>query len=146
MIAAVCGDTIVWKPSGLTPLTALACTKICAEITAQAGFDGLFCLINGSGRDIGNKLCADPRVPLISATGSCVMGKAIATTVAARFGRTLLELGGNNAITVTKDANLELAARAVFFGAVGTAGQRCTTTRRLIIERAALDSLYREVN
>lgn len=145
MIAAVCGDTVVWKPAGATPLTAVAATKICEQITSQLGYPGLFTLVNGSGKEIGRSLCSDKRVPLISATGSCAMGKEISAIVAQRFGRSLLELGGNNAIIALKDCDMELAARAIFFGAVGTAGQRCTTTRRLLVEQPIADELTKKL-
>lgn len=133
-IAAVCGDTIVWKPSEETPLIAVAATKICVEVTAAHAVSGLFCLLNGTGATIGKKMAADPRFPLVSATGSCTMGKSVAEAVAKRLGRSLLELGGNNAIIVLKDADIDLAAKAVCFGAAGTAGQRCTSTRRVLVE------------
>lgn len=135
MIAAVCGDTIVWKPSELAPLTAIAMQKIASEVAAAHGFPGLFGLIVGDGPDLGKKLAADKRVPLISATGSCRMGREVGKVVAERFGKCLLELGGNNAMIVLKDADLDMVVRATLFGAVGTAGQRCTSTRRIIIER-----------
>lgn len=135
MIAAVCGNSIVWKPSELTPLTAIALTKICSKVAAANGFPNLFSLVVGDGPTLGKKMAADPRFPLISATGSCRMGKSVGETVAARLGRSLLELGGNNAVIVLKDADLDLAVRAVLFGAVGTAGQRCTTTRRVLVEK-----------
>ena len=141
MIAAVCGDTVVWKPSGFTPLVAVAALKVCEAVTARHGFPGLLTMVQGSGREIGHRLCADPRVALISATGSTGMGKTIAKTVADRLGRTLLELGGNNAVIVAEDADLELAARSIFFGAVGTAGQRCTSTRRLLVAKQVLEPL-----
>lgn len=135
MIAAVCGDTVIWKGSELTPLTSAACIKLCEKIFSEAGFPGVFSLITGDGATLGAKLAADRRIPLISATGSCAMGRSVGEAVSKRLGRTLLELGGNNAVTVLKDADLELSARAVAFGAAGTAGQRCTTTRRLFVEK-----------
>jgi aldehyde dehydrogenase (NAD+) len=136
LLAAVCGDAIVWKPSSKTPLTAIAVQNIIAPIVDKHNIDGIFNLIIGSGREIGNRLVNDKRVPLISATGSCNMGRKIGEAVASRLGRSLLELGGNNAIIVTEDANLEMAIKATLFGAVGTAGQRCTTTRRIIIHKS----------
>lgn len=133
-IAAVCGNTIVWKPSEHTPLIAIAATKICAELAASFGVPALFTLVNGHGPELGKKIASDRRFPLVSATGSTAMGRSVGEAVARRLGRSLLELGGNNAVIILKDANLDLAARSVCFGAAGTAGQRCTTTRRLIVE------------
>jgi aldehyde dehydrogenase (NAD+) len=135
MVAAACGDSMVWKPSPLAPLTSLAVQKIVNRAVEGMGLDGLFGLCVG-GSDIGRRMAEDPRLPLISATGSVAMGKAIAPVVAGRLGRSLLELGGNNGIIVTPKANLDLALRAVAFAAVGTAGQRCTTLRRLIIHES----------
>ncbi len=132
MIAAVCGDTVVWKPSPRTPLTAVAVQRLVHEVAQQHDCLGVFNLCAG-GSTIGAALAADRRVPLISATGSCRMGRSVAEIVARRLGRTLLELGGNNAMILTPHADLELALRAVLFAAVGTAGQRCTTLRRLIV-------------
>ena len=140
-IAAVCGDTVVWKPSSETPLTAIAVTRIAAEVMAGSGFEGVFNLVVGRGSVVGDRMLADRRLPLISATGSTRVGERVATTVAGRFGRTILELGGNNAIIVMDDANLELAVRASLFAAVGTAGQRCTSLRRLIVHQAVSDKL-----
>ncbi|HSZ71466.1 MAG TPA: aldehyde dehydrogenase family protein [Cytophagaceae bacterium] len=133
MLAAVCGDVCIWKPSEKTPITAIACHKILLDVLKENKVpEGVFNLIIG-GADIGNKLSEDERVPLISATGSTRMGKSVAVKVAARLGKSLLELGGNNAIIVTPDANMDLAARAIVFGAAGTCGQRCTSTRRVIV-------------
>jgi len=134
-LAAVCGDTMIWKPSSKTPLTAIAVQKIANRVMAANGLEGVFSLVIGRGADVGERMLGDPRLPLISATGSCRMGRRISHVVGQRLGRTLLELGGNNAVIVLDDANAELALRAVLFGAVGTAGQRCTSTRRLILER-----------
>ena len=134
-IAAVCGDTMIWKPSSKTPLTAVAVQNIANRVMEKNGCPGVFNLVIGRGADVGERMLADKRLPLISATGSCRMGRRIAVVVGERLGRTLLELGGNNAIIVMNDANPELAVRAVLFGAVGTAGQRCTTTRRLILQK-----------
>ncbi len=136
LLACVCGDPVIWKPSSKTPLTAVAVQNIIAPIVDDYDLDGLFNLIIGSGRDVGNKMVCDKRIPLISATGSCNMGRNIGEQVAKRLGRSLLELGGNNAIIVTEDANLEMAVKATLFGAVGTAGQRCTSTRRIIIHKS----------
>jgi aldehyde dehydrogenase (NAD+) len=141
-IAAVCGDTMIWKPSSKTPLTAVAVTRIAARVCADCGVDpAVFCLAIGGGRMLGEKLLADRRIPLISATGSSALGTRVAEVVGKRLGRTILELGGNNAIIVTPDADLDLAVRAILFGAVGTAGQRCTTTRRLIVHHSIQDAL-----
>ena len=134
-IAAVCGDTVVWKPAEPTPLTALAVQRIANQVMADHGVTGVFTLVVGAGRTIGERMLADHRLPLISFTGSTAVGRRVAQVVAERFGRSLLELGGNNAIVVAADADLDLAVRAVLFGAVGTAGQRCTSTRRLIVHK-----------
>jgi len=139
-LAAVCGDTMIWKPSSKAPLCAVAVQKIVNEVTRDMDLDGVFNLVIGRGRDVGEKLIGDPRVPLISFTGSTLMGKRIGETVGARLGRTILELGGNNAVVVDGTADLDLALRAVLFGAVGTAGQRCTSTRRVIL----FDSVYED--
>ena len=134
-IAAVCGDTLIWKPSSMTPLTAIAVQHITNEVVADHGLGGVFNVIIGTGRDIGERMIDDPRLPLISFTGSVRVGRHIAEVVARRLGRTILELGGNNGIIVAKDADLELAVRAILFGSIGTAGQRCTTTRRIIMHK-----------
>jgi L-aminoadipate-semialdehyde dehydrogenase len=134
MVAAVCGDVCIWKPSSKTPLTAIAVQRIIAPVVDQYALNGVFNLVIGQGGGIGEQLISDPRVPLISATGSCAMGRRVGVAVAGRYGRSLLELGGNNAIIICQDADLNLAVRAVTFGALGTAGQRCTTTRRIIIQ------------
>ena len=133
MLAAVCGDVTIWKPSLLAPLTAVATNAIAERVAAAAGHPGVFRLLIGTDDVVGERLVADRRVPLISATGSCRMGRRVGEAVARRLGRSLLELGGNNAVIVHRDADLDLAAKYVVFGAVGTAGQRCTTTRRLIV-------------
>lgn len=135
MVAAVCGDTMIWKPSSKTPLTAIAIQNIANEVMAGHGLTGIFNLVIGPSKGVGEILIADRRLPLISATGSCRMGRRIGEVVGRRLGRTILELGGNNAIIVMDDASLDLATRAILFGAVGTAGQRCTTTRRLILQK-----------
>ena len=134
-IAAVCGDTVVWKPSERTPLTAVAVTKIAESVMAGSGFEAVFGLAVGDGGSVGRLMVEDPRLPLISATGSTRMGRQVGPAVASRFGRTILELGGNNAIVVLDDADVDLAVRAVLFAAVGTAGQRCTSLRRLIVHQ-----------
>jgi aldehyde dehydrogenase (NAD+) len=140
-IASVCGDPIIWKPSERTPLTAIAVTKITSEVMAGSGFEGVFNLVAGTGAEVGQAMVNDRRLPLISATGSIRMGKQVGPAVASRLGRSILELGGNNAIVVMDDADLELAVRAALFAAVGTAGQRCTSLRRLLVHRAIADKL-----
>lgn len=141
MLAWVCGDVCVWKPSEKTPLCSIACQNIVAKVFKRNGLpEGISCIINGDYK-VGEWLSSDIRVPLVSATGSTRMGKAVGAAVGARLGRSLLELGGNNAIIITPDADLDIALVAVVFGAVGTAGQRCTTTRRLIVH----ESKYAEV-
>ena len=140
-IAAVCGDTVLWKPSERTPLTAIAVTRIAEEVMAGSGFEGVFNLAVGRGHDVGQRMIEDRRLPLISATGSCRMGEIVGPTVAARLGRSILELGGNNAIIVMDDADLDLAVRAALFAAVGTAGQRCTSLRRLIVHHDVIDEV-----
>jgi aldehyde dehydrogenase (NAD+) len=133
LVAAVCGDCVVWKPSEKTPLTAVAVHQIANRVLDRHGFRGVFTLVNGDGSVVGERMLQDRRLPLISATGSCAMGRRAAEVVGSRLGRTLLELGGNNGIIVTEDADPKLAVRAILFGAVGTAGQRCTTLRRLFL-------------
>ncbi|MGD9906255.1 MAG: aldehyde dehydrogenase family protein [Vicinamibacterales bacterium] len=140
-IAAVCGDTVVWKPAEPVPLTALAVQRIANRVMADHGVSGVFNLVVGTGKTIGERMLGDERLPLISFTGSTTVGRRVAEVVARRFGRSLLELGGNNAIIVAADADLDMAVRAILFGAVGTAGQRCTSTRRLIVHRSVADRL-----
>jgi aldehyde dehydrogenase (NAD+) len=140
-IAAVSGDTVVWKPSSEVPLTAIALQHIANRVMADYGLKGILTLVVGSGAVVGEKMIADPRLPLISFTGSTKMGRHVAGGVANRLGRTLLELGGNNAIIVAGDADLRLAVRSILFGAVGTAGQRCTSTRRVIVHRSITGEL-----
>ena len=135
LIALVCGDTVVWKPSLKTPLTAIAVQHICNRVLDRHGWKGVLNLVIGQDDVVGNRLLHDRRVPLISATGSCRMGHVVAQAVSARMGRALLELGGNNGVIVMNDADPELVVRAVLFGAVGTAGQRCTSIRRLFLQR-----------
>ncbi|MGA9596519.1 MAG: aldehyde dehydrogenase family protein [Acidimicrobiia bacterium] len=144
-IAAVCGDTVVWKPSSSTPLTAVAVTNIAREVMAGSGFEGVFSLVIGSGSSVGDTMINDRRVPLISATGSCGMGEKVGTAVAKRLGRSLLELGGNNAIVVMDDADVDLVTRGALFAAVGTAGQRCTSLRRLIMQRGISDQVSKRL-
>ncbi len=142
MIATVCGDTNLWKPSSKTPLSAIAVQNILADVIRDNDLpEGLFSLIVGRGSSVGEKLLNDKRVPLISITGSTEVGRHGAQIIAKRFGKAILELGGNNAIIVTQNANLKMAMPAIVFGAVGTAGQRCTSTRRLIVH----DSIYEKV-
>lgn len=142
MIAAVCGDVCLWKPSSKTPLSAIATQKIIAEVLKENNLpEGIFSLIIGRGATVGEKMLEDKRVPLISITGSTGVGRHAAQVVAKRLGRTILELGGNNAIIITENADLKLAIPAVVFGAVGTAGQRCTTTRRLIVHENVYDKV-----
>ncbi len=145
-LAAVCGDSTVWKPSSQTPLCAIATIKIAERVCRANQVDpAIFALVIGDGATVGERLIADRRVPLISATGSTRMGVHVAEVVGRRLGRTILELGGNNAIIITPSANLDLAVRAILFGAVGTAGQRCTTTRRIIVHESIRDKLVRRL-
>ncbi len=144
-IAAVCGDCVVWKPSSETPLTAIAVQKICNRVLARHGWPGVFNLVIGRGATLGERMLADRRLPLISATGSCRMGYRVAEVVARRLGRTILELGGNNGVIVMNDAHLDLALRAILFGAIGTAGQRCTTIRRLFLQRGIAAEMTRRL-
>ncbi len=139
ILACICGDVCIWKPSEKTPVCSVAVQHIIAEVLKENNLpEGIFCLVNGN-YQVGEWMSKDVRLPLISATGSIRMGKKLAPVVAERLGRTLLELGGNNAIIISKYADLEMALRAVLFGAVGTAGQRCTSTRRLIIHKDIYD-------
>lgn len=141
MIALVCGNTCVWKPSEKAPISAVATMNIIAEVLIENKIpEGVLTLINGDS-EMGKKLAHDPRISLLSATGSTAMGKSVSKVVAGRFGKCLLELGGNNAIIISEKADMDLAIRAVVFGAVGTAGQRCTSTRRLIVHK----SVYKDV-
>jgi len=138
-LAGVCGDAMIWKPSSKTPLTAVAVSNIANTVMAKHGLSGVFSMVIGKGATVGEKMLEDRRLPLISATGSCRMGRRIAQVVGDRLGRTLLELGGNNAVIVMDDADQDMALHAVLFGAVGTAGQRCTSTRRLILQKGIAD-------
>ena len=141
-LASVCGDSVVWKPASKTPLTAIATTKIAEAVCRENDVDpAIFSLTIGKGSVVGERLIHDRRIPLVSATGSCEMGYRVGEVVGKRLGRTILELGGNNAIIVTPSANLDLALRAILFGAVGTAGQRCTTTRRIIVHESVREEL-----
>ena len=138
-LAAVCGDTVVWKPSHYAPLSAIAVQRIVDSVAAPLGHAGVFNLCIGEGSDTGKWLAEDRRVPLVSATGSCGMGRSVGQAVAARLGRSLLELGGNNGVIIAESVNLDLALRAVLFAAAGTAGQRCTTLRRLIVHESVVE-------
>jgi aldehyde dehydrogenase (NAD+) len=135
-VAAVCGDTCVWKPAPQAPLSAIAVQRIINAVTSHHQVEGVFGLCIGAGSDAGEWIAEDPRFPLVSATGSCEMGRSVGSTVAARLGRTLLELGGNNGAIITESADLDIALRAVVFAAVGTAGQRCTSLRRLFLHES----------
>ncbi|MFV2000991.1 MAG: aldehyde dehydrogenase family protein, partial [Acidimicrobiia bacterium] len=141
MLAAVCGDSMIWKPSPVAPLCAVAVTNICHEVMEGSGFEGVFNLAIGDVDPVGAAMVSDTRLPLISATGSVRMGRQVGTAVAQRLGRSLLELGGNNAITVMNDADLDLVVRASLFSAAGTTGQRCTSLRRLIVHADIIDEL-----
>ena len=142
MLAAVCGDVNVWKPSSKVPLSAIACQNILKEVLVENNLpEGIFNLIVGKGSTIGEKILNDKRIPLISVTGSTSVGRHAGEVIAKRFGRAILELGGNNAIIMTPDVDLKMAMPAVVFGAVGTAGQRCTTTRRLIVHESIYDKV-----
>jgi aldehyde dehydrogenase (NAD+) len=142
MIGLVAGDTVVWKPSSKAPLTALAVMKIIGEVLQENDLpEGILNVIIGSGNELGERFIADRRLPLISATGSVAMGRHVGQVVASRLGKSLLELGGNNAVIVSSEADLDLAVRAILFGAVGTAGQRCTTIRRVIAHKDVLGRL-----
>ncbi len=145
MLSLVCGDSNLWKPSPKTPLTALAMTRIAAEVLEPAGFGGCISLIVGDDEEVGEPMLDDRSIPLVSATGSVRMGRYVGRRVAERLGNTLLELGGNNAIIVMEDADLEMAMRAILFGAVGTAGQRCTSTRRVLAHVDVIDTLIEKL-
>ena len=140
-IASVCGDPVLWKPSTEVPLTAIGIQHVANRVMADHGLQGIFTLAIGSGNEVGEAMLNDSRVPLVSFTGSTKVGRRVAETVSKRFGRTILELGGNNAIVVAEDAPLDLAVRAILFGAVGTSGQRCTTTRRIIVQKDISEKL-----
>jgi len=143
-LAAVCGDSTVWKPSSQTPLTAIATIRIAERVCRENNVDpAIFTLVIGDGATVGERLIGDPRAALISATGSTRMGRHVGEVVTRRLGRSLLELGGNNAIIVSGSADLNLAIRAILFGAVGTAGQRCTTTRRIIVHTSVQEEVTR---
>ncbi len=145
MIAWICGDPCVWKPSSSTPLCGIGLVNACRPILEEEGFGALATLCIGSGRDVGQKLLEDVRVPLVSFTGSTAVGRKVAATVAERFGRTILELGGNNAVVLMEDADLKLAIPSILFGAVGTAGQRCTSTRRVLVHESLMPEVERRL-
>ncbi len=145
MLAAVCGDSLLWKPSLLTPLTAIATNRLAQQVAAEAGHPDLFSLVIGADDEVGEPMIADRRFPLISATGSCRMGRRVGSVVAGRLGKTLLELGGNNAIIVEPDADPDLALKSIVFGSVGTCGQRCTSTRRAIIHESIAEDFIRKI-
>jgi len=140
-LAAICGDICIWKPSNKTPLTAIASMKVCNEALREAGFPDIFFLINDAGTDLAEKFVDDKRIPLISFTGSTAVGRTVGERVARRMGRSLLELGGNNAIILDPSADMKIAIPGIVFGAVGTAGQRCTTTRRLFVHESIHDDV-----
>ena len=144
-VALVCGDTVVWKPSELTPLTALACQALIERAATDVGAPEAVSRLVQGGREVGEQLVDDPRVALLSATGSVRMGQQVGPRVAQRFGKSLLELGGNNAAIVTPSADLDLAVRGIVFSAAGTAGQRCTTLRRVIAHRSVVDTLVERI-
>jgi aldehyde dehydrogenase (NAD+) len=145
-LAAICGDTTIWKPSEKTPLTAIAVTKIAERVCRETGADpAIFTLMIGDGPSVGQKLAADRRIPLVSATGSVRMGLDVAKTVHGRLGKTIMELGGNNALIVCPSADLDMATQSIFFGAVGTTGQRCTSTRRVIMHESVADKVRKKL-
>ncbi len=145
MLAMVCGDVCIWKPSEKTPLCGVACQQIIAKVFKENKVPEGVCNLITGGRDIGQWLCEDANIALISATGSTRMGKAVSATVGARLGKSLLELGGNNAIIISKEADLDMALIGCLFGAAGTAGQRCTTTRRLIVHEGVYDNFKKKL-
>ena len=145
MLAWVCGDALLWKPSSQTPLCAIGLTNVCRPVLEEEGFGALASLCIGSGREVGQRLLDDRRIPLVSFTGSTAVGRGVASSVAGRFGRTILELGGNNAIVLMDDADLDLAIPSIVFGAVGTAGQRCTSTRRVLVHESIADEVERRL-
>ena len=145
-LAAVCGDSTVWKPSEKTPLAAIAVTKMAERVCRETGADpAIFSLLIGDRKTVGQKLSADKRIPLISATGSVQMGFHVAQTVHGRLGRTIMELGGNNALIVAPSADIDMATQSIFFGAVGTAGQRCTSTRRVIMHESIANKVRKKL-
>jgi len=144
-LAAICGDTSIWKPSSTAPLCGIAVQNICNKVLTDNGYKGIFNLVIGRGSVIGERLINDKRIPLVSFTGSTLMGRHVGEVVAKRFGSTILELGGNNAIVIDDTADLDLAIPATVFGAVGTAGQRCTSTRRILIQEEIMDTFVEKL-
>jgi len=144
-LAAIAGDTTIWKPSSTAPLCGIAVQNICNKVLTDNGYKGIFNLVIGRGSVIGERLINDNRIPLVSFTGSTPMGRHVGEVVAKRFGSTILELGGNNAIIIDDTANLDMAIPATVFGAVGTAGQRCTSTRRILIQDSIMDSFVEKL-
>ena len=144
-LAAVCGNTMIWKPSPSAPLTAIAVHHLVDQVMAERGFGGVFNLCISADASVGRWMAEERQLPLISATGSCTMGRSVAQSVGARLGRSLLELGGNNAIIISETADLDLALRGVLFAAVGTSGQRCTTLRRLILHESIAESFLEQL-
>ncbi len=144
-IAAVCGDVMIWKPSSKTPLCAIAVQNIVNKVAKKHNCEGVFNLIIGRGSTVGERMLQDKRIPLISFTGSVAMGKHVAETVGRRLGRTILELGGNNAVVVMEDADIDMAINSIFFGAIGTSGQRCTSTRRVIVHESVKDEVVKKL-
>ena len=140
-LAYVCGDACVWKPSSSTPLCGIGLTNVVRPVLEAEGFGALASLCIGSGREVGQGMLEDKRLPLVSFTGSTSVGRRVGTTVAERFGRTILELGGNNAVVLMEDADLDMAIPSILFGAVGTAGQRCTSTRRVLVHESIADDV-----
>lgn len=146
LLGAVCGDVMVWKPSSQTPLTAIAVHRIFHDVAKRFGYEeGLFNLVIGKGSTVGERMLEDRRIPLISFTGSTEMGKRVGAKVGQRLGRTIQELGGNNAVIVMNDSDLSMAVRSVLFGAVGTAGQRCTSTRRVLVQKGVAAEFTRRL-
>lgn len=145
MIAMICGNASLWKPSWKTPLTAIAMTNVARKVLEEDGFGAIISMVVGEDQVVGEALTGDARVPLVSATGSTRMGRHVASKVAGRFGRCILELGGNNAVVVLEDADIEMAARAIMFGSVGTAGQRCTSTRRVLVQKSVREPLLKRL-
>ena len=144
-IAAACGDSVIWKPSSKTPLTAVAVTKVVTKVLEENGFPQIFSLTIGRGEEIGNLISSDPRIQLVSFTGSVKSGKVVSRAVSERLGKSILELGGNNAAVVTSKADIDVALKGVAFGALATAGQRCTSTRRVIVQEDIYPSFVKKM-
>ena len=139
MIALICGDLIVWKGSPSVPLTTIAVGRIVTDVLKKHGFNSVFTVCQGEGDTVGDRMIRDPRVPLISFTGSTKVGRHVSTVVHERFGKTILELGGNNAAIICEDADLKMALQGCVFAAAGTCGQRCTTLRRILLHESIYD-------